>query len=367
MMEQTPRCWAEIDLSALRHNVAVLRSLAGGAEIIAVVKANAYGHGLAEVARAIARGVKLFAVANLREALELRATLPDAPVISLGPALPEERAIFAAERIIATVSSYEEAGAYAKLSSGEPVLLNVEIDTGMGRMGCAEAWAVQTIKSVAALSGVRLHSISTHLPSADTDKEFTRAQLDRFSSLVRQIRAEVPGDYKVHALPTAGLLGFPESAFDFVRAGLALYGISTVPQQQHLFRPALSLKTRVVLLRELAPGAGVSYGRTFVAQRAMRVATLGAGYADGYMRSLSNTGAAVLIRGRRCSALGRITMDLMVVDVSEVPEVADGDEAVLIGRQGSEEVTAVELAKRAGTIPWEIFTSIGARVPRVYF
>jgi alanine racemase len=216
------------------------------------------------------------------------------------------------------------------------------------------------------MRNVHLHSISTHLPSADERPEFTCAELARFDELVRRLRPKLARKTKVHALATAGALLFPNSAYDLVRAGLSLYGISPVAKFQHLFRPALSLKSRVVLLREIPQGTTISYGSTFTARRAMRVATIAVGYADGYTRALSNSGAMVLIRGRRCAVLGRITMDLTVVDVSDVNHVSVGDEVVLIGRDADEEISATELAKRAGTIPWEILTGIGSRVPRVY-
>jgi alanine racemase len=170
----------------------------------------------------------------------------------------------------------------------------------------------------------------------------------------------------IHALPSAGVLAFAGSAYDIVRAGLMLYGISPLPEEQALLRPALTLKAHVVLLRDVAAGRSISYGRTFVTPKPMRVATLSVGYADGLPRALSNRGATVLIGGRRCALLGRVTMDLVMVDVSEVPEVNVGDEAVLIGRQGDEEILATEVAQRAGTIAWEIFTGIGSRVARVY-
>ena len=162
------------------------------------------------------------------------------------------------------------------------------------------------------------------------------------------------------------MIGFAEYSHDIVRAGLMLYGSSPLPERQSLLRPALTLKTHVVLLRDVEAGSSISYGRTFVTPRPMRVATLSAGYADGFPRALSNRGAAVLIRGRRCNVLGRVTMDLTMVDVTDVPEVNVGDEAVLIGRQSDEEILATELAELASTIAWEIFTGIGSRVARVY-
>jgi alanine racemase len=210
-----------------------------------------------------------------------------------------------------------------------------------------------------------LHSISTHLPAADEDAAFTRDELSRFGEIVARLRDEVPGGYKVHALLSAGILGFSEKPFDIVRAGLLLYGASPLPQWQQLLKPLLTLKARVALIRDLPENATISYGRTFTTPRRMRVATISAGYADGYPRALSNRGATVLIRGRRCAVLGRVTMDMIMADVSHVNAIV-GDEVVLIGKQGDEEVSAREVAERAGTIAWDIFTGIGTRVRRVY-
>ncbi len=180
------------------------------------------------------------------------------------------------------------------------------------------------------------------------------------------MRARVPGAYKVHVLLSAGILGFPQHRFDLVRAGLILYGASPLPNEQKHLRPVMNLKSRVTLLRDLPAGRSVSYGRTFVTTRPTRVATISAGYADGYPRAISNRGGAVLIGGRSCPLLGRITMDLMMADVSAVTEVRLGDEVVLIGQQGDEEVLVAEVAERAGTIAWDIFTGIGSRVRRMY-
>ena len=183
---------------------------------------------------------------------------------------------------------------------------------------------------------------------------------------MKKLRAEFPGDYKVHVLPSAGVFAFADPPFDIVRAGLILYGISPLPEFQKLLRPVMTWKTRIALIRTMPAGHGISYGRTFITPRAMRVATLSAGYADGYPRHLSNRAACVLVRGQRCALLGRVTMDLMMIDVSHIADAAVGDEVVLMGRQDDEEISATELADRASTISWEIVTRIGSRVRRVY-
>jgi alanine racemase len=360
------RCWAEIDRAALRHNASVARGLLGpNVALLAVIKANAYGHGLAAVAHALADDADLFGVANVLEATEARKAVLH-PVLILGPALPEERAEIVARGFIPSVSDYEEALEFSRVAGNSAVALNFKIDTGMGRMGSAEESAIRKLKAIAALPNVSIHSVSTHLPSADEDSEFTTMQLARFKELLARLRVEVPGVYKIHALPSAGVISFNDSAFDIVRAGLMLYGASPVPGFQSQLQPVMALKTHVVLVRELPPGSSISYGRTFITKRTTRVATLSVGYADGYPRKLSNRGAMVLIRGRRCPVLGRVTMDLTMVDVTEVDRVEIGDEAVLIGPQKDECILATEVAEHASTIAWEIFTGIGSRVARVY-
>jgi alanine racemase len=236
----------------------------------------------------------------------------------------------------------------------------------MGRMGIAEEDAREVIREILRMPEVAIAGIATHLPVADEDEPYTQEQLARFQGLlagIRELGVQAP---LVHALNSAGLFRFPGHAGTLVRAGLMLYGSSPLPGRQAELRPALALKSRVTLIRDLPAGHGVSYGRTFVTPRPTRVATLAIGYADGCNRHLSNQGADVLIHGLRCPLLGRVTMDQIMVDVSHLAEAAVGDEAILIGSSGSQEILAAEVAAKAGTIAWEIFTSIGQRVDRVY-
>lgn len=361
-MKETYRCWAEIDRSALRHNAKVVRDRIGSAEMLAVVKANAYGHGLVGVAQTLADDAQLFGVANLQEALALRESLPH-PIVILGPATPEERSIIADRGFIPTISSLEEAEAFNRFG---PATINFKIDTGMGRMGVVENEAPEVFKRVATLSNINVHSISTHMPVSNEDAEYTRDQLLRFQRILERIRTEVPGTYKAHVFQSAGTLAFNSPSFDIVRAGIILYGISPLPEFQKLLKPVMTWKTRISLVRNMSKGSSISYGRTFITPQKMRIATLSAGYADGYPWHLSNCGAAMLVRGQRCALVGRVTMDLMMIDVSKVEGAQVGDEVVLIGRDGNEEVSCTELAEKAGTIPWEIVTRIGARVRRVF-
>src|SRR5919204_26287 len=359
-MTEQYRCWAEIDRRALRHNAAVVRERIGSAEMLAVVKADAYGHGLVGVAQTLADDARLFGIANLEEALALRASVPH-PIIILGPALANERSTIVERGFIPTISDFEEAQAFSRIGD---LAINYKIDTGMGRMGVIESEALHTFQKVAALPNVRIHSVSTHMPVLDEDAEYTRDQLARFGNIVRRLRAEVKGDYKSHVLQSAGTLAFNQQPFEIVRAGIMLYGISPLPQFQNVLRPVMTWKTRVGLIRNMPKGSSISYGRTYITPHPMRVATLTAGYADGYPRHLSNRDAAVLVRGQRCPLLGRVTMDLMMMDVSKIDHAQVGDEVVLMGRQGVEEIACAELAEKADTITWEIVTRIGARVRR---
>jgi alanine racemase len=364
-MNEAYRCWAEIDRSALRHNAKVVRDRIGSAELLAVVKANAYGHGMVGVAQVLADDAHLFGVANLEEAMTLRASLPH-PIIILGSAVPQERSTIAERGFIPSVSTLEEAQDFDRLARGEPVAINFKVDTGMGRMGVVESEAVVVFKKVAALPKIRIHSVSTHMPVSNEDADYTRDELLRFRKIVAQFRAEVTGNYKAHVLQSAGVLAFADPTFDIVRGGIMLYGISPLPEFQKLLKPVMTWKTRIALVRDMPKGSSISYGRTFITPRQMRVATLSAGYADGYPRHLSNRAAAVLVRGKRCALLGRVTMDLIMIDVSGIEDVDLGEEVVLMGRQGDEEISCAELAERVETITWEIITRVGSRVPRVF-
>jgi len=235
----------------------------------------------------------------------------------------------------------------------------------MGRMGIPERDAAKIVREIAAIEGLAITGLASHLPVADEDDSFTRDQLTRFHQIVGQLRACGLTQPAVHIENSAGIIAYPTQAGDMVRTGLMLYGSAPFQKFQARLRAVMTWKARITLVRDVPPGHGISYGRTFITQAPMRIATVGVGYADGYQRHLSNRGAEVLVCGRRCAVLGRVTMDQILVDISALPEAREGDEVVLMGRQGSEEIFAAELARKAGTIPWEIFTGIGRRVDRV--
>ncbi len=355
------RSWVEVDPGALRHNLAFVRKTIGQLPgILAVIKANAYGHGTAETARALAHDVEVFGVANLTEARTVLAAETGRRIMLLSPCLPSERKEAVEAGLIATVSSAEEALGFAACG---PATVNFKVDTGMGRVGFAGASAAQEL---AALAGrVNIHSISTHLPCSDEDERFTRDELEQFSGMIADFRRIAPGA-KIHSLNSAGILKFPDHAEDLVRAGLVLYGYSPLPAFQTNLIPALTWKTRVTLVKDLPAGSGVCYGRTFITSRPTRTAVLAVGYADGFPRQVSGQGANVLIRGRRCPLLGRVTMDQIVVDVTGAGRIEPGEEAVIIGSVDGESISAADLAVQAGTIPWDILTGIKGRVARIY-
>ena len=363
------RTWAEVDLAALRHNAEVARKLAGEHRIMAVVKADAYGHGILPVARCLESKVDLLGVSGLLEAREIREAGINCPIYLLGASLEVELAgIVGLENLVLTLSSMEEARALSReaVRQARCIPVHVAIDTGMGRIGFQpDEWGQTLIEELENLPGLKLTGLMSHLPSADEDKDFTRQQFRQFS----QLSAVLPG-LDLHIANSAGLIGYGEQPIgNLVRLGLLLYGCSPIDAANLSLRPVMSLKSRVTVVRHLPPGSSISYGRSFVTAKTMRIATVAVGYGDGYRRHLSGNAAEVGIRGRRCRVLGKVTMDQIMVDVDHVPEVIAGDEVLLFGSSGSNQPLVIpveEVAEKAETIPWEIFTGITPRVRRMY-
>lgn len=369
------RCWAEVDLDALRGNLAWIRHRVGpDVKIMTVVKADAYGHGLKQIAALLMQsGTDIFGVANLAEAHAIRTVGRGWPILMLGACLPHEIATAVRDEVRPTLSTLAEARAFSAEARRQHkhVAVHVKVDTGMRRLGVPPERVVDFLRAVSRLPWLKLEGLFTHYAAAEDAADFSEVQSRQFREVVAQVLASGFSIPLIHANNSGALLHQPETMFNLVRPGLLVYGI--VPRGQrrlavqlhpHL-RPALAFKCRVSLVKEISRGASLSYGRTFIAPRKMRVATLTAGYGDGYMRAGSNR-AEVLVRGRRCRVLGRITMDQMLADVSRVSAVRSGDEAVLIGRQGRDAITAEEVAAWCRTIPWEVLTAITYRVPRLY-
>ncbi|MER3400429.1 MAG: alanine racemase [Thermoflexus sp.] len=364
--------WAEVDLDAIAANVRAMKRWVGDpVEVIAVVKADAYGHGAAPVARAaLQAGAARLAVHRLAEGVALRQAGIEAPILILAPLLPEEAPAVLRWQLTPTVSLPEAAEALDGIAraAGQVVPVHLEVDTGMGRAGLRPEEAVPLARALQGMVGLRLEGLYTHFATADEpDPSFVRAQLRRFEEVLAALTAAGIRIPLRHVCNSAAAMRFPEAHFEAVRPGLALYGMrpSLAWEPPFPLRPALSWKSRILRVWTLRPGESVGYGRTFVAPREMRAALVAVGYGDGYLRSLSNRGA-VLIRRRRAPVLGRVSMDQIVVDVTGIPGVTVGEEVVLIGAQGGAVITAEEVAAWAGTINYEITTRISARVPRLY-
>ncbi|MBM3306737.1 MAG: alanine racemase [Candidatus Eisenbacteria bacterium] len=366
--------WVEIDLDALVHNLGTIRSRIGaGRRILLVVKADAYGHGAVEVARvAVRSGVDVLGVATLQEGIELRQASIDAPVLILSPPMEDETEDIAEYDLSCTVPSLSIARALARAcaAQGKTAAVHVEVDTGMGRSGVGLDEAVPFITALAKHDELTLEGLFTHFPSSDEDRGFTERQVGLFLGLLARLEAKGIRVPLRHAANSGAVLGVPrsfEEPLNLVRPGIAAYGLragGTVNDGLDL-RPVMSFKSRIAQVRDLPAGQTVSYGRTYATERPMRAAVIPVGYGHGYSWRLSNCGE-VLIGGRRCPVVGRVTMDVTMADVDAAPDARVGDEVVLFGRQGGEEITVDEVARRVGTINYEIICGIGKRVTRVY-
>ncbi|MEL6891089.1 MAG: alanine racemase [Actinomycetota bacterium] len=384
--ESSRWAWADIDLDALAHNLGVLSAAADGASVWAVVKADGYGHGAVEVADAVlAAGADGLCVALTREAVELRAAGIDAPILLLSQQPVDQAPTIVEYGLTPTVYTPEAVDAIAdaaEAAPARPVDVHLKIDTGMQRVGAHVDDAFDLAVRILDRPGVRLAGVFTHLAVADSidpeHRSFTAAQLDRFESLLARItetaaeRGAVPPI--THAANSAGTLAHRRARHSIVRAGIALYGISPGDDIDDLaaaLRPAMELRARVSFVKRVRAGSRISYGLRHRFDADTTVATLPIGYADGVPRRLGTVGGEVLVGGHRCPIVGVVTMDQLMVDVGHVEEasgrsVALGDEAVLIGSQGSETVRAEEWARLLDTIGYEIVCGVSARIPRRY-
>lgn len=363
---KSTRCWVEVSSAALRHNVKTIRrSVPRGTAILAVVKANAYGHGVDFVAHEAAKaGVSWFGVANLTEAIALRKSGLRQPILLLSAVLPDEMAETVRHGFVMAVSSFDEAKRLSAVAQRlrRKAHVHFKVDIGMGRLGLWHEQAIEAIRAAQKLPGIIIEGLFTHFPCSDSDELTTVKQWRHFN----RVCAEFP-NLLAHAANSAAIFSsFPSGKNGMVRAGIVLYGSGPTKKTEPLVRPLLSWKSRITHLDDVPAGRTISYGSTYRLRRAERHAVVAVGYADGYHRMLSNR-AEVLIGGKRCPLRGRVTMDQIIVDVSRAGKVQLGDEVVLIGKQGREEITANEMADWAQTISYEIFTSIGDRVVRYCF
>ncbi|MEE8425354.1 MAG: alanine racemase [Elusimicrobiota bacterium] len=374
--------WAEVDLSKIRKNLRRLRSKTR-TDLMLVVKADGYGHGAVAVSRAAERAgsVRWFGVSSVEEGVVLREAGIRKPILILGSLYPFESMVAAVRwGLTPTVASLEAARLIARAARRRRIDCHLKIDTGMGRIGVRRGAAAEIAAYLKRAPRVRLGGVYTHLSCADSNAVFTRRQLKLFREALSSVETAAGLPRWIHAANSAAALRFPESRFNLVRPGLAAYGLYPG------FEPALELKTKIVFTKNVAARTPISYGALHHTRRRARIATLPIGYGDGLPRRMSLKGgrpsvnarkcrlhtsseggrAAVLIRGRRCPIVGAMSMDMVMADITFVPGVRVGEEAVLIGRSGKARIGAEDLAKAAGTIPYEIVTALKARVPRVY-
>ena len=369
---KSPLVWVEVDLAALRQNLRVLRSSLPDSSVgvLAIVKADAYGHGMSAISKALwAEGVRFFGVANAEEALLLRKVLPKARILAFGPFHPSQLSFYIAQKITPTLSSLEDALLLSRALKGKKVFsVHVKIDTGMGRLGLSCSDVSSFFRRMRSMPKIDIEGVYTHFSSADDENtEPTKIQLELFAQNLKKIHSLGFTPRLIHASNSMGALRFPEAHFNLIRPGLLLYGLKSSPRVRLPagMRPVMSWKTKVSFLKKFVAGQTVSYGRTFKVKKNTLIAALPVGYSHGYRVVFSNK-SCVLVRGHRCPIAGRVTMDQILVDVGHVSGVRRWEEAVLIGRQGQERVTAEELADLAETIPYEIVCAVHSRVPRIY-
>lgn len=369
--ERHPLTVATVDLGALVHNLDQVRRFAPSTQIIAVVKADAYGHGAAAVANALeAHGVTRFGVATLDEGIALREAGIRSSILLMGALFPEQFADAVAHQLTPVLYDQSQVKAFAEHVAGRSVLypVHLKIETGMGRLGLNSESVAAVLRSPAFRGPLQAEGLMTHLADSDNpDPTYTTLQLDRFRAVIQSVRAATLSPPLIHAANSGAILCHPAAHFTAVRPGIMLYGYHTAAHVQPPpdLRPVLSVTTRVVQVRTLRPGESTSYNRTYVARRPTRIAVLPLGYADGYSRLLSNRGA-VLVNGKRAPIVGLVCMDLTMADVTDVPGVSAGTEVTVIGRQEQEQVTASDLAAWQGTIAYEVLCSLGSRITRVY-
>lgn len=374
-MTEHNRVCAEIDLDAIAYNMEQMKKRIGDhARLIAVVKADGYGHGAVPVAKMFeaCSYVWGYAVACLEEATELREQGIRKPILVLGCVFPDqfEEMIRYDVRPAVYMESMAERISQEAVRQGKDAFIHIKIDTGMGRIGFpVTEESADAVERISRLPGIRIEGMFTHFAKADErDKTYTFLQHDRFMRMKELIeKRQVPVRY-FDCDNSAGIIDFPDMKHDLARAGIAMYGMypsDEVDQKAVDLRPALSLVSHVSFMKEVEAGTPISYGGTFVSDRPMRVATIPVGYGDGYPRSLSNKGY-VLIHGKRARILGRVCMDQFMADVTDIPETAFMDRVVLVGRDGDEEITVDELADLSGRFNYEFVCCLGKRIPRIY-
>ncbi|HEY1371903.1 MAG TPA: alanine racemase [Candidatus Binatia bacterium] len=363
--------YCTIDLAALRWNFNRVKKLVGPrVKVLSVVKANAYGHGAAACAKALAdAGSDAFGVATVEEAVELRRAGIDGPLLVLTAICLEQLDEFLNYALTPALSDLHTIASFEKLllKRGAALKFHLKIDSGMGRLGLLHSAIDAWLPEVAKLKALRLEGMFSQLANSDGDADYSAEQVKNFRAAEKRLREGGLAPSELHLANSGGVIGVPDAHGTMVRPGIMLYGCcpGLALAEKADLKPVLAWYTRIMQVKDLPAGASVGYGRTFTAKRKSRIAALPIGYADGYHRLLSNRGA-VLVRGKRAPVAGRVSMDLTMIDVTDIAEVTQGDEVVLIGRQGAENISADEVAGWAETISYEVLTSVSARVPRVY-
>jgi alanine racemase len=363
---------AIIDLNAYSHNLGIVKEMVPAAcRILAVIKADAYGHGAIPIARrALREGVYMLGVATVDEGIALREAGIDAPILVMVQITDDAISAvidYDLRIMVSDADTAERVGDQARRAN-KVVPVHCKIDTGMGRQGFRIDTAAAEMLFLTRISNIDIEAIATHFPIAESSRDpFTSTQVRSFKQALKQLEKEGIPYNMVHAANSSAIVNHPNSVFDMVRPGIMTYGVwpTDSPPSVNPLRPVLRWETRIVLVKCVEPGTSIGYGRTYSTRNTARLGILPVGYADGYKYGLSNQ-AEVLIRGKRCPVRGSISMDQTVVDISEVPEAAQGDTATLIGSDGDQLITATELARHAQTISYDILTGIGRRVPRLY-
>ena len=360
--------WAEVNLKSLAFNLnQVKKVLSAKTMILATIKADGYGHGLIPVARKLAASkVDYFGVASIDEGIKLRAAGIKIPVLILGLFFKNDIAPLFDYELTPTICSYDLALELDRRGQrlAQRIKVHIKVDTGMGRIGLTEQEALKLIRRIHRLKFIEIEGIFTHFALADINQKFTADQINSFSRLILQLETEGIHIPLAHAANSMGVLAYRQSHFNMVRPGLVLYGLYPRPGLKINLKPVLSLKTKVMYVKKVPKGCGISYGHSYITKKKTTIITLPIGYGDGYPRNLSNIGP-ILVKGKRFKISGRVCMDQIMVDVGNL-KVRLGDEAVLIGTQAKGRISAEELARYCNTIPYEIVCGLGSRIPRVY-
>ncbi len=373
----SPLVWVEVDLKAIAHNIRELRRITNPkARIMAVVKANAYGHGMIEVARqSLENGAEALGVANIEEGIQLRKAGIDAPVLIFGYTSPVHAKKLIEFDLTQTVYSYETSRALSEALAayGKKIKVHIKVDTGMGRLGLLRGIknnSLSEAESISRLPMLELEGIYTHFATADkSDRSYAGKQFEIFIDFLNQLRIaglEIP---VTHAANSAAIINMPETHLDMVRAGISIYGLYTseeVDRSIIKLKPAMELKTKIIHLKKVPAGFKVSYGTTYETEKPTTIATVSIGYADGLNRLLSSKGRMLVCGGQSAPIVGRVCMDMTMLDVGEIPEIVMEEEAVVFGKQGNASISVDEIASTINTINYEVISTIMERVPRIY-